>query len=72
MATGFDEEINCLSQHTFTQNNITQLCIILDLSQILTFVDTVMCLIPLGFFFFLSVTVTAMDGVTRRHHQEYI
>ena len=70
MATGFDEEINCLSQHTFTQNNITQLCIILDLSQIFTFVDTVMCLIPLGFFF--SVSVTVMDGVTRRHHQEYI
>ena len=71
MATGFDEEINCLSQHTFTQHNITQLCIILDLSQILTFVDTVMCLISLGVFFF-SVSVTVMDGVTRRHHQEYI
>lgn len=72
MATGFDE-INCFSQHTCAQYKITQLCIISDLSQILTFVDTFVCLIPLVFVLFcFSVSITDMDGVTRRQHQEYI
>lgn len=36
MATGFDGAIIYISQHPYAQYNLTQLCMFLDLPQILT------------------------------------